>query len=99
MKSIHHHVYRVSSKGGSQGSPDLGLVLLQDHVTGELGLRGGGELVDDHLHGQQPLAPQLVSDGGGGHEAHPDQLREVQHQEVGLDLVRGRCHANLNKDK
>ena len=90
--------YRVSSKGWPEGGPDLGLVLLQNDVTGELGLGGGGELVDDHLHGEQPLEPQLVSVRGGGHEAHPDQLREMQHQEVSLDLVRGRCHTNLIKN-
>ena len=60
----------------------IGLVLLQDAVSGKLGLRHAGELADDEQEGLQASQPELLTVVCGRHEGHADQVCQVQHQEV-----------------
>ena len=72
----------VRGEGRSEGSSHVGLVLLQDHVAGELRLRDGGEPADDDQEGLQAGQTQLLAVVSGCHERHAHQVAQVENQEV-----------------
>merc|ERR1719234_2990645 len=73
--------YMRSSVGGerrSESCTNLGLVLLQDDMTRELGLGCFGKSVNHHLHCAKALKSEWVAVRSCGHETHAHQFREVE---------------------
>lgn len=52
--------------------PHVSLVLLQDHMTGELRLGDAREAPDDHQQSLETCEPQLVTVVCRRHERHTD---------------------------
>lgn len=75
----HNLDYRTES---SSFVAHIGLVLLQDDVSGELRLRNVRETSDNDQQGLQARQPQRVTVVRRRHEGHADQVTQVEDQEV-----------------
>lgn len=76
----------------------VGLVLFQDYVSRELGLRYGRKLFNDVLQGLQPRHPQLVTVVCGRHEGHADEVGQVEHQLIAWMDKGGTARINWGRE-